>query len=37
MIIILIQVNANVCTTEMHLFMQKKNNILKSNLNLHRE
>ena len=37
MIIILIQVNANVCMHELHLFLQKKNNIMKSNLNLHRE
>ena len=33
----LIYVNANVCTVEMHLFLQKKNNVLKSKLNLHRE
>ena len=33
----LIYVNANVCTIEMYFFLQKKNNVLKSKLNLHCE
>ena len=37
MILLLIHVNANVCMQESHVFLQKKNNILKSKLNLHHE
>ena len=37
MLILLIQVNANVCIADLCVFLQKKYNIIKSNLNLHRE
>jgi hypothetical protein len=37
MILLMIQANANVCMIELRLFLQKKNNVLKSKLNLQRE